>query len=96
VSPPHVGEHIIEDVLPDLGLTVAEAAAAIGVTRQTLYRLCRGDGALTADLAVRLGKLAGVEPHTLLSWQSHYDIWHAEEKLGAELKRIKTRPRREE
>jgi addiction module HigA family antidote len=94
--PVHVGEHIKEDVLPDIGLSIAEAAAAIGVARQSLYAVCGGKAALSPELAVRIAKLAGVDARVLLSWQAYYDIWHAEEKLGAELKAIKTRPRDEE
>jgi addiction module HigA family antidote len=93
VAPPHVGEHIREDLLPDVGLTVPEAAKAIGVPRQALYSLCAGERALSPELAVKLAKLFGVEPRTLLGWQMANDIWLAEEKLGAELKAIKTRPR---
>lgn len=96
VAPPHVGEHLREDAFPDAGLTVAGAAEAIGVSRQTLYKLCAGEIALTAEMAVKLGKLLGVEARTLLAWQSFYDLWHAEEKLAGELKAIKTRRRRED
>lgn len=94
--PVHVGEHIREDVLPSLGLTVAETAKAIGVTRQTMYRICNGETGLTADVAVKLAKLAGVEARTLLAWQAYHDIWHAEDRHAAELKAIKTLPRRED
>lgn len=32
-NPPHPGESIREDILPDLGITVTEAAKQLGVAR---------------------------------------------------------------
>lgn len=99
VSPPHPGEFLKDDLFPDLGphgMSIAEVAAEIGVSRQHLHDICAGRKPLSVELAVKIAKLAGVEPRTIYGWQGYYDIWHAEEKLGAELKAIKTRPRRED
>ena len=41
-SAPHPGEIIREDVLAELGLTVAEAALRLGVARVTLSRVVNG------------------------------------------------------
>ena len=41
-NPPHPGSIIGEDVLGELGLTVAEAAARLGVSRVTLSRVIHG------------------------------------------------------
>ena len=41
------GEIIGEDVLPALNMSVAEAAAKMGVTRQTLHRIIAGQTAIT-------------------------------------------------
>jgi len=35
--PTHPGEILREDVLPTLGLSIIDAAAKLGVTRQTLH-----------------------------------------------------------
>lgn len=37
-NPPHPGETIKEDVLPELGITVTEAALQLGVSRVQLSR----------------------------------------------------------
>jgi hypothetical protein len=37
-DPPHPGETLREDVLPELGLTVTEAAEQLGVTRSAVAR----------------------------------------------------------
>jgi addiction module HigA family antidote len=39
MPPVHPGEILREDVLPALDITIAEAAAKLGVTRQTLHRI---------------------------------------------------------
>ena len=50
-SPPHPGEILKEDVLPDLGLTVTDAAEQLGVARVTLSRMINGHAAISADMA---------------------------------------------
>ncbi|WP_250532461.1 HigA family addiction module antitoxin, partial [Caballeronia sp. ATUFL_F1_KS39] len=38
-NPPHPGETLREDILPELGLTVTQAAEQLGVTRVALSRV---------------------------------------------------------
>lgn len=42
MNSPHPGETLREDVLPALGLTVTDAAQALGVTRTALSRVLNG------------------------------------------------------
>ena len=79
MQPTHPCEILREDVLPALGLTVRDAAAKLGVTRQTLHRIiARGDPRpVTPEMAVRLGKLCGNGPRLWLNLQGAYDLWHA-------------------
>ena len=49
---------------------------------------------LTPDLAARLGRLAGLDPRTLLALQTDYELWWVEEKFGADIRRIAPQPRR--
>ena len=79
-TPP--GEILREDVLPDLRLTVTEAAGKLGVSRQTLHRILAGEAAVTAEMAVRLGKLCGNGPRLWLQMQQARDLWHAERALA--------------
>jgi plasmid maintenance system antidote protein VapI len=41
-DPPHPGETLKEDILPDLGLTVADAAQQLGVFRAVFSRVING------------------------------------------------------
>jgi addiction module HigA family antidote len=88
--PTHPGEVLREDVLPALGMSVTDAAAALNVTRQTLHRVLAGTTAVTPEMALRLGKFCGNGPGLWLRMQQAYDLWHAERRLAGELKAIKT------
>ncbi len=55
-NPPHPGLMIREDVLPDLGLSVTEAANQLGVSRVALSRVINGRAAISADMAIRFGQ----------------------------------------
>ena len=80
MPPVHPGEILREDVLPALGLTVADASAKLGVTRQTLHRIIARENPrpVTPEMAVRLGKLFGNGPRLWLNLQNAYDLWEAE------------------
>ena len=88
--PTHPGELLREDVLPALGMSVTDAAAALRVPRQTLHRLLAGATAVTPEMALRLGKFCGNGPGLWLRMQQAHDLWHAERRLSAELAAIKT------
>lgn len=83
-NPPHPGETLHEDVLPALGLSVAEAARQLGVSRVALSRVLHGHAAVSVDLARRLEiwlrKPDGREPsaESWLRGQVVYDLWQAE------------------
>jgi antitoxin HigA-1 len=83
MPPVHPGEVLREDVLPALGLAVADAAEKLGVTRQTLHRIMSLDNPrpVTPEMAVRLGKLCGNGPRLWLNLQSAYDLWEAERRV---------------
>jgi addiction module HigA family antidote len=81
-DPPHPGETIREDILPELGITVTEAARQLGVSRVTLSRLINGQAGISADMARRLeawlgGPKRGPSAESWLRKQSDYDLWEA-------------------
>jgi addiction module HigA family antidote len=86
--PIHPGEVVREDILPALGLSVSETARRLGVSRQQLHRILACTHPITTEMALRIGKLAGNGPGLWLRMQQSYDLWHAEQRLKNELKRI--------
>ena len=61
-SPCHPGLIIRDDVLPELQLSVNEAAEQLGVSRFTLSRVINGRFAITDEMARRVGKWVGNGP----------------------------------
>ena len=86
--PIHPGEVVREDVLPALGLSVSAAARRLGVSRQQLHRILACTHPITTEMALRIGRLAGNGPGLWLRMQQAHDLWHAEQRLKAELARI--------
>jgi addiction module HigA family antidote len=73
MAPPHPGEFIRDEILDELGLSVSEAADALGVRRATLSDLVNGNAALSPEMALRVEKAFGVDMETLLRLQAWHD-----------------------
>ena len=72
-NPPHPGEHVADNLM-ELNYTVAEAAKALGVTRQHLHNLVNGKVGISPEMAVRLEKAIGGTARHWLSLQMNYDL----------------------
>lgn len=72
--PPHPGEIIAEDVLGELGLTVAEAAARLGISRVTLSRVIHGHSGVSPNLAIRLERAGVGTARAWMAMQTNYDL----------------------
>ena len=69
-TPPHVGGVIRREVIEPLGLTVTQAAKALGVGRQALSSLLNERAALTSDMALRVEKAFGPKMEHLMRIRS--------------------------
>ena len=72
-NPPHPGA-LIRDNIDDLGLSVADAAAGLGVTRQQLYNVINGKSAVSPEMALRLEKAFGGTADLWLRMQVNHDL----------------------
>jgi len=88
-NPPHPGEILKEDVLPELGLSVTNAAAALGVSRVTLSRVLNGRAAISADMAIRLGEWLGNGAEVWLRMQVAHDLWRASQEPRPRIERAR-------
>ena len=86
--PTHPGEMLREEYLPDLGLTVQTLANALGVSRQSVNELVRERRAVSAEMALRLGKLFGMTPEFWLNLQREVDLWDASHAIKREIEAI--------
>jgi antitoxin HigA-1 len=72
-KPAHPGK-LVKYELDEMGLSVAEAANALGVTRQQLYNVINGKSAVTPEMAIRLEKGIGSTADTWLRMQAAFDL----------------------
>lgn len=72
-NPSHPGRLIKADI-EALGLSIAEAAEGLGITRQQLYRVIKGESAVSPEMAVRLEKALGSTADMWLRLQVNYDL----------------------
>lgn len=78
-NPPHPGEVIRELCLEPLGLSVTEAARALGVSRKTLSAIVNGRAGVSPEMAVRLSIAFDTTAESWLNQQIQYDLWYAEQ-----------------
>lgn len=81
-SPPHPGMAIRHDCLEPLGLSITEAAKALGVTRQALNNVVNGKAAISPEMAIRLDKAFGGGAEVWLRMQTSYDLARAMKRAG--------------
>jgi len=79
-KPIHPGAILREDVLPSLGLTQAELANRLGVSRRTISQILHEHRPLTPDMAIRLAHFLSTTPESWLNMQQAVDVWELERK----------------
>jgi addiction module HigA family antidote len=88
-NPPHPGEIIRELCLEPLGLSVSEAAKALGVSRKTLSEILNGRAGISPEMAIRLAIAFDTTPESWMNQQTQYDLWRAGRKRKALEKKVK-------
>ena len=82
-NPAHPGEVIKALCLKPKGISVADAAGQLGVSRKTLYKILNGKGSVTPEMALRLELVFGSTAQTWLNMQTTYDLWRLKDKRKA-------------
>lgn len=70
----HPGDWLKTEMIEAHGLKIGDVADHLGVTRQTVSRLVNQRQDLTADMAIRLEKLFGINADTLMRMQMSHDL----------------------
>jgi addiction module HigA family antidote len=68
-NPAHPGRIVRSACLEPLGLSVAEGAKILGVTRQALNNVVTGKSGISPEMAIRLTKAFGSTEETWLGMQ---------------------------
>jgi addiction module HigA family antidote len=79
-DPPHPGEVIKALCLDPMGLSVTDAAKALGVSRKTLSSIVNGRAGISPEMAVRLSLAFNTTAESWLNQQVQYDLWHVERR----------------
>ena len=93
-NPPHPGLSLKDD-FDELGLSVAKAAEALGISRNQLHRVVAGRSDISAELALRLEIVIGSTADAWLRRQAAYDaaqVRQRADEIGKGLKRIPVPP----
>ena len=89
-NPPHPGELVGAD-LEELGYSIAEAAKAMGVSRQHLTNVIAGRSGISADMALRLEKSIGSTADFWLRLQQSYELAQARLRGEPDVKKLTPR-----
>ena len=81
IPPMHPGELIREDLLPALGVSKTQLARSLGISRQTLYDILNERQPVTAEMAIRFGKLFGNGARFWVNMQRAFDLAIAERNV---------------
>jgi len=79
------GEILAEEFLKPKGITQYRLAKDIGVPPRRINEIVKGQRAITADTALRLGRYFGMSAEFWLNLQTHYDLEQEQERLADRL-----------
>lgn len=84
MRPVHPGE-ILSEELDELGMTADALADALDISTDTILTVLKGEGRLTADMALRLSRYLGTTPQLWLNLQKTFELRSAEIEKGKEI-----------
>ncbi|MCY3903910.1 MAG: HigA family addiction module antitoxin [Caldilineaceae bacterium] len=84
MRPVHPGE-ILSEELDELGMTADALADALDIPADTILTVLKGEGRLTADMALRLSRYLGTTPQLWLNLQKTFELRSAEIEKGKEI-----------
>ncbi len=76
-NPPHPGRIVREECLEPFGLSVSDAAKALGVSRNAISELVNERRGISPEMAIRLSKAFGSSPEVWAGLQFDYEMARA-------------------
>jgi len=81
----HPGDVLREDFMKPMGLSAYAVAKAIGSTPIAISEIIRRKRAVSAEMALKLGRLFNVSPELWMGIQSDYDLELARDRIEANI-----------
>ncbi len=85
LTPIPPGEILLEEFMLPLGLSINALARELDAPPNRISAIVRGERAITADTALRLGKYFGVSPELWLGLQADYQLRLAKRDLWPQI-----------
>ncbi len=79
----------LKEILEEFDLSQAEFAEAAGISPMRVSHVINGTRPITADLALRFGRVLGQPPQYWISLQSTFELEKAERSIGSSLSEIR-------
>ena len=70
----HPGEVLAELYLNPLGMSAASLAEDLDLPRRCIQKILTGKGRISADIAIRLGRLFSTKPEFWMNLQRNWDL----------------------
>lgn len=87
-NPAHPGEILKTMYMEPLGVSITQAADALGVSRKHVSAIVNGRASVTPDMAARLAGTFGTEPDIWINLQAQYDLWQVRQQSQPKVKRL--------
>jgi len=87
LAPVHPGNVLLKDFIEPMEISRYRVAKNIHVPQRRIDLICRGEAAVSADMALRLGRLFGTTPEFWINLQAQYDLEVAARATGKEIAR---------
>jgi antitoxin HigA-1 len=87
-SPSHPGEILSAMYLEPMGVSITQAAEALGVSRKHVSAIVNGSASVTPEMAVRLAAVFGPDTEFWINLQAQYDVWDVGQKPAPKVKRL--------
>lgn len=84
----HPGEVLLKDFIEPMEITRYRVAKNIDVPQRRVDLICRGESAVTADIALRLARLFGTSAEFWMNLQAQYDLEQARLSSGPQIDQV--------
>ena len=81
-GPSHPGRVLKDFYLDPLNMSAGALATRIEMSSALLVHLVKGEVAMTADVALRLGRFFGTPPEYWMNLQRDYDLHQARQRVN--------------
>ena len=88
LPPVHPGEILLKDFVEPMGISRYRVAKNIDVPQRRVDLICRGESAVTADIALRLARLFGTSAEFWMTLQAQYDLEQARLATGRKIAEV--------